>query len=51
VLGSPDVAPELQAQIVTVTKTLFQQYGNQVGQLIQTLPANEQQNLQKYLSQ
>jgi len=51
VLGSEDVEQEIQIEIINMLKTLFQQHGGQLEQIVKALPTEEQLNLQKFLSQ
>lgn len=48
-LGSNDVQPEIQQEMVHIGKALLQQFGSQLQTTINSLPQTEQQNLQKYL--
>eukprot|EP01118_Nematostelium_gracile_P015750 TRINITY_DN6368_c0_g1_i2.p1 TRINITY_DN6368_c0_g1~~TRINITY_DN6368_c0_g1_i2.p1 ORF type:complete len:378 (-),score=90.76 TRINITY_DN6368_c0_g1_i2:45-1178(-) len=50
VLGTAEIPQNIQIEIVNLIKQLIQQNGAHVEQIFQSLPAPEQQNLQKYLS-
>jgi len=46
-----EVEQEIQIEIINMLKTLFQQHGGQLEQIVKALPTEEQLNLQKFLSQ
>jgi len=50
VLGRPDVQLEIQNEMVVILKQLLQQHSSQMQQVLQSLPPNEQENLQKHLA-
>jgi len=49
-LGSETIPQEIQIEMVNMLKTLVQQHTNHMQQIIQSLGAQEQLNLNKFLT-
>jgi hypothetical protein len=49
-LGSSNIPQDLQVEMVNMVKSLLQQFGTQIEQTVQSLSAEEQQNLKKFLA-